>query len=54
MRSLGYELSEAHLNQAFLRFKEVADKKKQVFDEDMEAIIADEILRTPDITSWST
>jgi len=48
VRSLGYELSEAHLNQAFQRFKEVADKKKQVFDEDLEAIIADEILRIPD------
>ena len=48
VRALGYELSEAHLNQAFQRFKEVADKKKQVFDEDLEAIIADEILRIPD------
>jgi 2-isopropylmalate synthase len=48
VRSLGYELSEVHLNQAFQRFKEVADKKKQVFDEDLEAIIADEILRIPD------
>jgi 2-isopropylmalate synthase len=48
IRTLGYELSEVHLNQAFQRFKEVADKKKQVFDEDIEAIIADEILRIPD------
>jgi 2-isopropylmalate synthase len=48
IRSLGYEISEVHLNQAFQRFKEVADKKKQVFDEDIEAIIADEILRIPD------
>src|SRR4030043_147412 len=49
IKALGYELSDAHLNQAFMRFKEVADKKKQVFDEDLEAIIADEILRIPDI-----
>ncbi len=48
IKALGYELSEAHLNLAFQRFKEVADKKKQVFDEDIEAIIADEILRIPD------
>ena len=48
IRTLGYELSEVHLNQAFQRFKEVADKKKQVYDEDIEAIIADEILRIPD------
>ena len=49
IKSLGYELSEGHLNQAFQRFKEVADKKKQVFDEDLEAIIVDEILRIPDL-----
>jgi 2-isopropylmalate synthase len=49
IKSLGYDLSEGHLNQAFQRFKEVADKKKQVFDEDLEAIIADEILRIPDL-----
>ena len=49
IKTLGYELSEGHLNQAFQRFKEVADKKKQVFDEDLEAIIADEILRIPDL-----
>ncbi len=48
IKQLGYELSEIHLNQAFQRFKEVADKKKQVFDEDLEAIIADEVLRIPD------
>ena len=49
IKTLGYELNEGHLNQAFQRFKEVADKKKQVFDEDLEAIIADEILRIPDL-----
>ncbi len=48
IRTLGYELSEVHLNLAFQRFKQVADMKKQVFDEDIEAIIADEILRIPD------
>jgi 2-isopropylmalate synthase len=48
IRAMGYQLSDAHVNLAFQRFKEVADKKKQVFDEDLEAIIADEILRIPD------
>ena len=48
IKALGYELSETHLNQAFQRFKQLADKKKQVFDEDLDAIIADEILRIPD------
>ena len=35
------------MNQAFVRFKELADKKKNVYDEDIEAIVAEEILRVP-------
>ncbi|MDY7033565.1 MAG: 2-isopropylmalate synthase [Thermodesulfobacteriota bacterium] len=48
LREIGYELSEENLNLAFKRFKELSDKKKTVFDEDIEAIIIDEILRIPD------
>ncbi len=35
------------MNRAFLRFKELADKKKNVYDEDIEAIVGEEILRVP-------
>ncbi len=42
-RQLGYKLTEAELEQAYARFVEVADKKKEVFDEDVAAIINDEI-----------
>jgi 2-isopropylmalate synthase len=42
LEELGYELEEAELNQAFQRFKELADKKKTVTDADIEALIADE------------
>ncbi len=45
---LGYELSEVDLNRAFLRFKELADKKKSVSDWDLEAIISDEIRLIPE------
>lgn len=48
LKGLGYELSEEDLNRAFQRFKQLADKKKEVFDEDIEALVADEILRIPD------
>jgi len=47
LRQIGYELSEENLNLAFKRFKKLADKKKTVFDADIEAIIIDEILRIP-------
>ncbi|MEM7554565.1 MAG: 2-isopropylmalate synthase [Cyanobacteria bacterium P01_A01_bin.84] len=42
LNELGFELEEADLNKAFIRFKEVADKKKQVSDWDIEAIVRDE------------
>ncbi len=48
LTELGYELTPDELNKAFARFKEVADKKKQIFDEDLEAIVADETHAIPE------
>ena len=42
LEELGYELDKDELNQAFERFKELADKKKNITDVDLEALIADE------------
>ena len=47
LKHLGFNLSKDDMNRAFLRFKELADKKKNVYDEDIEAIVAEEILRVP-------
>ncbi|NEP58123.1 MAG: 2-isopropylmalate synthase [Symploca sp. SIO2G7] len=49
LRELGFELSENELNKAFLRFKEVADKKKEITDWDLEAIVNDEIRQMPEL-----
>jgi 2-isopropylmalate synthase len=38
LRELGFVLEEAALNQAFAHFKALADRKKEVFDADLEAI----------------
>ena len=40
---LGYTLSDAQVESAFARFKALADKKKEVFDEDVEALIDDQL-----------
>jgi len=48
LKSLGYDLDDEAVNSLFERFKEVADKKKQVFDEDIEAIVADVLVRVPE------
>jgi 2-isopropylmalate synthase len=42
LQELGFELSEPDLNKAFMRFKEIADKKKEMSDWDLEAIVRDE------------
>jgi len=44
----GYELSEDDLNKVFTRFKELADKKKDLYEEDLETIVAEIVLRAPD------
>jgi 2-isopropylmalate synthase len=46
LETMGIELSENELNKAFLRFKNVADKKKDITDRDLEAIVNDEIQQT--------
>src|ERR1700754_4085263 len=43
LMELGYEVTGHTLNQAFKRFKELADKKKQVTALDLEALVTDEI-----------
>jgi len=47
LKHLGFNLSKDDVNRAFVRFKELADKKKNVYDEDIEAIVAEEVLRVP-------
>ncbi|MCD8570168.1 MAG: 2-isopropylmalate synthase [Alphaproteobacteria bacterium] len=43
LEELGYELSDHALNEAFQRFKILADKKKEVFEDDLKALVEDEI-----------
>ena len=51
LEELGYQVSGQTLNQAFKRFKELADKKKQVTAMDLEALATDEL--RDDIGSYS-
>jgi 2-isopropylmalate synthase len=43
LQELGYEVDGQALNTAFKRFKELADKKKQVTAMDLEALVTDEL-----------
>ena len=44
LKQLGYELNSDDLNKAFARFKLLADRKKDIFDEDIIAIVNDELI----------
>jgi len=49
LKELGIELNEARLEHAFKEFKRLADKKKEIFDEDLEALVREELEQVPDI-----
>ena len=46
---LGYDLGDNAVQDAFKRFKDLADVKKDVYDEDIIAIVDDAVIRTNDI-----
>jgi 2-isopropylmalate synthase len=48
LKDLGYELGNNAFEDAFQRFKELADRKKHVFDEDIEALADQEIASAHD------
>jgi 2-isopropylmalate synthase len=48
LKDLGVDLDGADLDKAFRRFKDLADKKKEVYDEDLLAIASDELREVPE------
>jgi len=48
LKTLGYDLSKSDIDLLFQKFKELADKRKEIVDEDLEVLVAEEILRVPD------
>ena len=48
LEELGYKLGDNQLEDAFVRFKALADRKKQIYDEDIEALVDEEIAHAQD------
>src|SRR5512132_2081329 len=48
LEELGYKLAGNQLEDAFVRFKALADRKKQIYDEDIEALVDEEIAHAQD------
>ena len=46
LRDLGFEMADNQLNDAFVRFKALADRKKEVFDDDLIALVQDSATNT--------
>ena len=48
LTELGYSLGDNAIQDSFKRFKDLADKKKEIFDEDIIALVDDEVVRSND------
>ncbi len=48
LKDLGFDLEGAELDKAFKKFKDLADKKKEVYDDDLIAIVQDEMTHVPE------
>ncbi|HET6514862.1 MAG TPA: 2-isopropylmalate synthase [Thermodesulfovibrionales bacterium] len=49
LHELGYELSTEEIETAFKKFKHLADQKKDIFDEDVAALVSEEVSKIPEI-----
>jgi 2-isopropylmalate synthase len=49
LNDLGYDLTKEEVDKLFSKMKDLADKRKELMDEDIEALVAEEILRIPDV-----
>jgi 2-isopropylmalate synthase len=48
LEELGYKPTDEELNHAFERFKRLADQKKEIYEEDLEVIISEELAKIPE------
>lgn len=47
LESMGFRLTKEEIDDAFLRFKELADRKKSISDEDLEALVSQRVSNVP-------
>jgi 2-isopropylmalate synthase len=48
LKGMGYQLTDNELEDAFARFKDLADRKKHIYDEDIEALVDEKIATAQD------
>lgn len=48
LKEMGYNLSDEEINKVFQKFKDLADKKKEISEKDIEALVEEEVIITPE------
>jgi 2-isopropylmalate synthase len=51
LQKLGYSLTDDELNSVFEKFKKLADQKKDIFDDYIEALISEDVTKVPEVYS---
>src|SRR4030066_1268011 len=51
LKELGYDITQEEMESAFEKFKHLADQKKDIYDEDIETLVSEEISRIPEVYS---
>ncbi len=49
LKELGHELSDGEIESAFKRFKHLADQKKEIYDEDLEVLVSEDVSGAPEL-----
>jgi len=49
LKELGYVIDDEELNKIFEKFKRLADQKKDIYDEDIEALISENVTKVPEV-----
>jgi len=49
LKELGFNLNSSEINRAFKAFKKLADKKKEVYDDDLVTLVDEELERIPEV-----
>ena len=49
LKEMGYSLTHEEIQKAFVKFKNLADRKKVVLDKDIEALVQEKVLEVPEV-----
>ncbi|NSW91128.1 MAG: 2-isopropylmalate synthase [Firmicutes bacterium] len=54
LKEMGYSLTEEQIKNAFQKFKELADRKKDISDKDIEALVEEKVAKIPEVFQLET